>query len=121
MGLMAQLVLQKRAHYFAARGALLVDPFQDGGTIGELGVLYGRAAKRPWGHAAIAGGLAHTSVDPCPESGGCPTIGVPIVAEASLRLGSVVGVGAQAFVNVNSVTVYRGLAVFLQLGWIPKH
>lgn len=122
MGLVGQFVFQKRAHYFAARALYMADLY-DTDAIGEVGVLYGRAALRPWGHASIAGGLAYTSIQPCPDSGstGCTTIGVPVVAEASLRLGSVVGVGAQAFVNLNSQTVYRGLAVFFQLGWMPEH
>jgi hypothetical protein len=118
---MAELVFQKRAHYFAARGLLFIDPYESGGTIGELGVLYGRAAKRPWGHAALSAGLAFTGVDPCPDtgSGSCTGIGIPVVAEAALKLGSVVGVGAQAFANLNSTTVYGGVVVFLQLGWMP--
>lgn len=120
VGLMGQLVFQKRAHHFAARALFMFDPY-DSGNIGELGVLYGRVVQRPWGHAAIAGGLAYTTVNPCPESSSndCATVGVPITAEAALRLGSVAGVGAQGFVNLNSRTVYGGLAVFLQLGWIP--
>jgi hypothetical protein len=117
---MAQLVFQKRAHHFAARGLLVFDPF-DSDVIGELGVLYGRAATRPWGHAAIAGGVAYTSIEPCPDAGtsGCTILGVPILAEAALRLNSIVGLGAQIFVNLNSMTVYRGALVFLQLGWMP--
>ncbi len=122
MGVTGQLVYQKRAHYFAAR-ALYFGDIYDSDNVGELGVLYGRAALRPWGHASIAGGIAYSSITPCRNSGTgtCSTVGVPIVAEASLRFGSVVGIGAQAFVNLNSSSVYRGLGVFLQLGWMPRH
>ncbi len=119
-GVLAEIVFQKRAHYFAVRGLLIADPFGSD-NIAELGVLYGRSAKRPWGHAVIAGGLAYSSVEPCPDAGtsGCTSFGIPIVAEAGLRLASVVGLGAQAFVNLNPNTVYGGLAAFLQLGWMP--
>jgi hypothetical protein len=117
----AQLVFQHRAHYMAIRALLLFDVYGDDGNTGEIGVLYGRMALRSWGHAGLAGGLAYTDVQPCPHGGGvgCHTVGVPLLAEAAARLNSVLGVGVQAFVNLNSVMSYRGALVFLQLGWIP--
>jgi hypothetical protein len=50
-------------------------------------VLYGRAAKRTWGHGAISAGLALTSVSSCSDAStsGCTSLGVPVVAEAALR------------------------------------
>lgn len=119
---MAELAFQKRAHHLAVRGVLLFPGIGEGSSADEIGVLYGRMALRPWGHAGIAAGLAYTVLDPCPNNGtvpNCHTVGVPIVAEAAARLGSVVGVGVQAFVNLNSITSYRGALLFLQLGWIP--
>jgi hypothetical protein len=118
---MAELALQKRAHHLAVRGLLLTEP--GGGTyVGEIGALYGRMALRQWGHAGIAAGLAYTDVQPCPNNGnapGCHTVGLPIVAEAAARLGKVIGVGVQAFANLNSLGSYAGGLLFLQLGWIP--
>jgi hypothetical protein len=88
---------------------------------GEVGALYGRAAKRKWGHAAISAGLAVTGVSSCPDAAtsGCTTLGVPMVAEAALRLGSIAGIGVQGFGNLNPKSIYGGVAVFLQLGWLP--
>jgi hypothetical protein len=120
--LMAEVVYQVRAHHFAIRGLGVVDPLGEGADeFGEIGLLYGRSAKREWGHGAIAAGLAITGVSSCRDAAtsGCTTLGIPIVAEAALRLGSIVGVGAQGFTNLNTKSVYGGLVVFLQLGWMP--
>ena len=118
MALLGEVVYQSGPHHFAIRGLGVIDPLgEDADEFGELGVLYGRAAKRTWGHAAIAAGLALTGFGACPGTGGgCHTIGVPVAAEAALRFAPVVGLGAQVFANVNSKSVYGGLAFFLQLG-----
>ena len=120
MAVMGEVVYQTGSHHFAIRAMGAADPFGEGADeFGEIGVLYGRAAKRRWGHAAVAAGLAITGFGACPGraiAGGCHTLGVPLVAEAALRLASVVGVGAQGFANLNSKSVYGGLALFLQLG-----
>jgi hypothetical protein len=73
---------------------------------------------RPWGHAAISAGLAWTGFGSCQGSGGCSTVGMPVVAEVVARLFPFLG-WAQAFANVNTKNVYRGAVVFLQLGWLP--
>ncbi len=118
-GVLGQLVYQKNAHHIAVRGLWFADIYSND-SMGELGVLYGRAAKRDWGHATAAAGLAFTSVTPCGSSTtGCNTLGVPVVVEAALRFATVVGLGAQVFVNLNPKGVYRGAALFLQLGWLP--
>jgi hypothetical protein len=120
--LMAQIVYQTNAHQFTVRAMGAADPFGNGGDeFGEIGVLYGRAAKRRWGHAAISTGLAWTGFGSCADNAGagCSTLGLPIVAEASARLFSIMGVGAQAFANLNVKSIYGGVVVFLQLGWLP--
>jgi arginase family protein len=122
IALMGEVVSQVRAHHFALRGLGVVDPLGEGADeFGEIGLLYGRAAKRAWGHGAIAAGLAITGVSSCSDAAtsGCTTLGIPVVAEAALRLGSVIGVGAQGFTNLNTKSTYGGLLVFLQLGWLP--
>jgi len=119
---MGEVVYQVRAHHFAVRALGAADPFDTGAdAFGEIGLLYGRAAKRKWGHGAISAGLAVTGVSSCSDAGtsGCTTLGVPVVAEAALRLASVVGVGIQGFANLNPKSVYGGVVVFLQLGWLP--
>jgi hypothetical protein len=119
--LMGEVVYQVRAHHFSIRGFGAADPFGTGAdSFGEIGVLYGRAAKRKWGHASISAGLALTGVSSCSDaSTGCTTLGVPVVAEAALRLASVAGLGVQGFANLNPKSVYGGVVLFLQLGWLP--
>jgi hypothetical protein len=118
MAIMGEVVYQTGPHHFAIRAMGAADPFgEDADEFGELGILYGRAAKRDWGHATIAAGLALTGFGSCSGTArGCHTVGVPVVAEAALRFASVVGVGAQGFTNLNSKSVYGGLVFFLQLG-----
>lgn len=122
--LMAEVVYQVKAHHLAIRGLGVIDPFSTGADgFGELGALYGRAAKRKWGHGVIAAGLALTGVESCRTSdiGGCTTLGVPVLAEAALRLGSIAGLGIQGFANLNPKSVYGGIVVLLQLGWLPTN
>jgi hypothetical protein len=120
--LLGEIVYQTKAHYFALRGVGVIEPFGTGAdSFGEIGVLYGRAALRKWGHGSIAAGVAITGISSCraAATSGCTTVGIPVVAEAALRLGSVAGVGAQGFANLNTKSVYGGVAFFLQLGWLP--
>jgi hypothetical protein len=119
---MAEVVYQVRAHHFAIRALGVIDPYgESADEFGEFGLLYGRAAKRSWGHASIASGLAITGVSSCREAStsGCTTLGVPIMAEAALRFAPVLGVGVQGYANLNTKSVYGGVALFLQLGWLP--
>jgi hypothetical protein len=118
--LMAEIIYQTGVHHFGVRALGAADPFgYSGDEFGEVGVVYGRSATRPWGHAAIAAGLAWTGFGSCQGSGGCSTVGVPVVAEVAARLFSIMGVGAQAFGNLNTKSVYLGAVLFLQLGWLP--
>jgi hypothetical protein len=121
--LMAEIVFQTTVHQFTVRAMGAADPFgEGGGSFGEVGVLYGRGAKRTWGHAAISAGLAWTALESCRSAGGrgCSTIGVPLVAEAAVRVFSIMGVGVQGFANFNSQSIFRGAVLFLQLGWLPQ-
>jgi hypothetical protein len=122
MALMGEVVYQTGPHHFAIRAMGAADPFgEDADEFGEIGVLYGRGAKRDWGHATIAAGLALTGFGSCSGTGrGCHTIGVPVAAEAALRFAYVIGVGAQGFANLNSKSIYGGLVFFLQLGFMPR-
>jgi hypothetical protein len=117
---MAEIVYQTGPHYFALRAVGAADALgSEADEFGDFGLLYGRAAKRPWGHASVAAGLAITGVSSCHDalSGGtCTTLGVPVTAEAALRLASFLGAGVQGFANLNSKSVYGGLVIFLQFG-----
>lgn len=117
---MAEIIYQTGVHHFGVRALGAADPFgSSGDELGEVGVVYGRSATRPWGHGAVAAGLAWTGFGSCQGGGGCSTVGVPVVVEAALRLFSIMGIGAQAFGNFNTRSVYFGAVLFLQLGWLP--
>jgi hypothetical protein len=119
---MAQLAYQTRAHQFSLRAMGAADLFgSNADEFGEIGLLYGRTKKRPWGHASIAGGLALTYLSSCPrgQSSDCTTLGVPLTAEVAAKLARVLGVGVQGFVNVNPKSVYLGYSLFVQIGWLP--
>ena len=107
-------------HRVSLRALGLVKPL--GGTgesASEFGVLYGRAHTGWLGHASVLAGAAVTSFERCGEGmGGCATVGLPVVAEAALRVFPVAGLGAQFFGNLNPRSVYGGLLVFVQLGWL---
>jgi hypothetical protein len=123
IGLSGQLVYQKHAHQLGVRGLAVVDlsQFPDGGddTIGELGILYGRTRMFGSGHVSLSAGASMVGLDPCPhDDDPCFVLGVPIVAEAALSA-KVTGIGLQVFGNVNSKAPYAGVALFLQLGWLP--
>ncbi len=103
------------------RTDFIVDPFGSRADVaGELGILYGRARTGSFGHLSLSAGLSFNGFDQCESSQDqCVGLGVPIVGEAALRLFPVLGLGAQAFANLNSVSSYGGLVVFVQLGWLP--
>jgi hypothetical protein len=118
---MAELVFQRGGNHIAIRAVGMGDLLGGSGdSFGEVGVLYGRAAHGRWGHVALAAGVALTHTRCNSDLGPpdeCALLGAPIVAEASVRLARPVGIGVQAFANVNRKTNYGGLAVFLHLGW----
>jgi hypothetical protein len=117
---MGELVFQTGPNHFAVRVLIAGDPYGDDNPTGEVGVLYGRAAKRKWGHSAIAAGLSWTNFGPCTGTGSdCTAVGIPVVGEIAARLFSLAGVGLQGFVNLNTRSVYGGAVLFLQLGWLP--
>lgn len=118
IGNMAQLVYQKAPHHAALRGLVLHDLDRDTDTIGEVAALYGR--MRPFGrhHVAVAAGVAAVAFDTCPDDDdSCFTMGIPLVAEAALS-SRFIGVGMQAFGNLNRKAPYAGALLFVQLGWL---
>jgi hypothetical protein len=119
---MGELVHQRGANHFALRGVAVEEPFGPGTEpLVDLGLLYGRVAKGRTGHAALAAGVAFAAVDGCGGSSraSCGIVSLPVVAEAAVRLGSVLGVGVQAFANLNKKQSFGGVVVFVQLGWLP--
>ena len=122
LALVGQLVFQRSPHHLALRATGIGEPYDPASCpMGDVGLLYGRTATGPVGHATIASGFALTDADGCDATaGGQPlTLGVPIVAEVALRLLPFMGVGLQAFANLNSRGSFGGVVAFLQLGWLP--
>jgi hypothetical protein len=118
---MAQIAYQKNTHHVAIRGLVLHDLEGESNStttdmIGEIGLFYGRTRLLDWGRVTLAAGVAGIALDTCPDDDdSCFTFGVPFAAEIS-RGGSLVGLGVQAFANVNTKASYAGAVLFLQLG-----
>lgn len=118
--LMGQLVYQRAPHHFALRGLVSAELYGSLDALGELGLIYGRVFSGGLGHAMIGSGLSYTTHDVCPdEPGGCTSLGVPIVAEVGFSPLTILGVGLQAFANLNAGSTYYGAVAMLQLGWMP--
>ena len=116
IGNMLQIVYQKNAHHAAIRGVVLHDIERSTKEIAELGALYGRTNAFSWGSATVAAGVSAVAFDTCPDDDdSCFTPGVPIVIEVT-RSRRIVGIGIQAFGNLNSKAAYAGAVLFLQLG-----
>jgi hypothetical protein len=113
---MAQVVFQKHPHHIAIRGLVLHDLDRPTHDIGEASVLYGRTFRLGGSYAAIASGISANVFDTCPDDDDtCFALGVPLVAEASVSRGFI-GLGVQAFGNLNSRASYAGAVVFVQFG-----
>jgi hypothetical protein len=61
------------------------------------------------------------SLDSCGQgfTSGCTTIGIPFLAEAAVQPLPILGLGVQAFANLNARGSSAGVSVFLQVGWMP--
>ena len=113
---MVQLVFQKEPHHAAIRALVLHDLDRGTNEIGEVGPLYGRMQQRKWGHVTLASGVSAVAFDTCPsDDDTCFAIGLPLVAEAVLSR-RFIGLGIQAFGNVNRKASYAGATLFLALG-----
>ena len=121
---MAQLVFQKAPHQAAIRALVLhdlVSAADPGGTdeIAELGILYGQTRGIAGRSVTFAAGVSAVAFDACPrDHDPCSSLGVPLMVEAALS-GRLIGLGVQAFANVNGIAPYAGAALFLQFGRLP--
>ncbi len=126
LGLLARVTWQREPHQATLRLLYLGESegfpeTTSSNHVTELGLLYGRSRVSSWGHAALSAGaslLAFESYCPHVDRDGCVTVGVPFTAEAAVQ-GAFVGLGLQAFGNINPRAPYGGVAVFVQLGWMP--
>lgn len=125
LGGLAQLTWQRGSRHLALRMLGLADfqGFPDGGSdhgVAEFGALYGRTRASSWGHAALAAGVSLLRLNGCGDGAPevCSAVGIPVTAEAAIQT-AVLGLGLQAYGNVNTRTPYGGLVLFVQLGWMP--
>ena len=113
---MAQVVSEKKSHHIALRGMIAHDIERSTNELGEVGVLYGRVTSLKSFPMTLAAGLSGVGFSACPDDDdSCFTVGVPVVAEVSRSRG-IVGIGIQAFGNINSKASYAGAVLFIQLG-----
>jgi hypothetical protein len=122
---MGQIVFQKQPHHAAIRIVSMFDLFGEGEpAFGSIDLLYGRTVTGRVGHASLATGLAYLAGDVCgavttAECEDRRNIGIPLVGELAMRPVPVLGLGVQAFGNLNRKASFGGVVVFLQLGWLP--
>lgn len=93
--------------------------FPDGGDgeLAEVSLLYGRTAVRSFGHASISTGLSVLGEGPNSVSLDY-TVGLPLIAEVGLE-SSVIELGLHAYGILNTTAPLFGVALFVQLGWMP--
>jgi hypothetical protein len=122
VGVLGQLVYERAPHHFAFRVIALADVSSgaDAG-MGEAGVLYGRMIGGGIAAAYASAGLSYVHVDRCDATTteSCGTVGVPLAAEVMLTPFDVIGIGLQAFANINPKASYAGVLVTLPIGWMP--
>ena len=112
----AQLVIQKNPHHAALRIVAIHDIDRPTNEIGELSALYGRTRSIRNYPVVLATGLSAVGFFDCPDDDdSCFTFGVPLVAEVS-RNSRFVGIGFQAFTNINPKAVYAGGVLMVKLG-----
>ena len=92
--------------------------------VGEIGILYGRTSRTRGTISSVATGVSLGRVYNCDRVGGaeCTVVGIPIVLDGMLRAG-IIGLGLQAYVNLNHQAPYFGTSLLLSLGslgpWEP--
>lgn len=124
LGLASRLVLQRGSGHYELRAIVLSDfsGFPDGGdgAVGDVGLLYGRSRSNMLGSVSAAIGPAVAWTDECGPSGGsgcyAPGLGFTVGAAIQSRL---LGVGLQAFGNLNTNAPFGGIVLELNLGWMP--
>ena len=78
----------------------------------DVGVLYGRVTKVPYGLASISGGLGLVGDNENSHS----RMGIPIEGQLFWTPGSLVGFGLYGFANLNSKKSFVGVLLYLQIG-----
>ena len=131
-----QITYEKNGHQFALRVSGVADGTEghdDSSDASDFGLLYGRVKNTRFAHLAVMAGLSTTQVEytivPDRPSPSCRcievgqyenrrSVGVPLVAEASFRPFPALGLGVQAFANLNRNSAWGAVVIFAQVGWM---
>lgn len=119
IALLGALVLKEDRHRVALRGTLMFEILEDG--VAEVGLLYGRAWTRERSQSSLSAGLALVYAQDCHGLFGGPcdpskTVGLPLSATMSFHPASFLGLGLEAFANLNRLTSFVGVTAMLELG-----
>jgi hypothetical protein len=117
--LLGALVLKEDRHRFALRGSIVAEVLGDG--VGDFGLLYGRAWTGERSEKSLSAGVALVYGDDCYGIFGGPcdaskTVGLPLSATMSFRPSRFLGLGLEAFANLNSLASFVGVSGMLELG-----
>lgn len=122
-GATGHLTAEWGVHHVSLRVTSLSDwaSLPDGGddSAGDVALLYGRARYFGAGYLAAAAGPAAVSVKGCMDCGGDTrrTAGLTLTAQAGLQA-TIVGLSLQGFTNLNTISIYGGVALVVELGWM---
>ncbi len=104
------------AHFLSARATgdfgITTTPSQ-----GDYGVLYGRTMRWPLGYAQASIGLAYVQnefEDDRPD-----VVGIPVSVGGAITPLPVVGLGLQAFGNLNETESFGGVVLTVEVGLVP--
>lgn len=121
IALLASLVLRESRHRIAVRGSIVAEVLGDG--VLDLGVLYGRAWTGARSERSLSAGIAIVRGEDCHGLFGGPcdpsnAVGLPLSATMSFRPSRLLGLGLEAFANLNTLASFVGLGGMIELGML---
>jgi hypothetical protein len=119
VALLAALSGQRGVHQIQLRGTLVAQVLGDG--VGEVGVLYVRAWRRPKSQSSLGAGIGTVFGEDCGGLFGGPcrsrtTVGVPLTGGITFRPVRALGLGVHALVNVNAMSSFAAVVAVIELG-----
>jgi len=119
IALLAALVLKEDGHRVALRGSIVAEVLGD--EVGDFGLLYGRAWTGERSEQSLSAGVSLVYGNDCHGVFGGPcdpskTVGLPVSATMSFRPYGFLGLGLEAFANLNSLASFIGVSGMLELG-----
>lgn len=120
IALLAGVAASRAAHRFTLRGAVVAEILGDG--IADLGLLYGRTWTGERSQRSLSAGVALVEGEDCHGIfSGRPCedvnkVGLPLSASVSFRPVRMLGLGLEAFGNLNTLSSFAGVAAIIELG-----